>query len=278
MVSNKALIFHKEIPWGKTLSLVPCPCGSVISVSDSWLGGSEFYPHLRRLFFPAYFRLSPLQKHVRKVVCGFGNKSCVSTDVRKLGNTRVTDRHDTTLAVKVVLNPKTTNQPFFITKVKVICQVQSQISRLKFAKKWPLWGHSCFTNTFCLQYFSISNGPILTKLGEIFISNQKTAYMSFILVMVEYCFHEFYFFDAFAGIYASTCHSRYMYLFCSKELYLGKELLRVFIACSDSSCIHLNRSCLLLMCVLTPYRTILCVNDPDKEAFWKHNGKRRKCW
>ena len=39
------------------------------------------------LFFPAYFRLSPLQKHVRKVVGGFGKKSCVSTGVRKPGNT-----------------------------------------------------------------------------------------------------------------------------------------------------------------------------------------------
>ena len=32
-------------------------------------------------------RLSPLQKHVRKVVGGFGRKSCVSTGVRKPGNT-----------------------------------------------------------------------------------------------------------------------------------------------------------------------------------------------
>ena len=35
------------------------------------------------------FHLSPLQKHVRKVVCGFGKKSCVSTGVRKPGNTYV---------------------------------------------------------------------------------------------------------------------------------------------------------------------------------------------
>ena len=38
-------------------------------------------------FFPAYFCLSPLQKHVRKVVGGFGKKSFVSTGVRKPGNT-----------------------------------------------------------------------------------------------------------------------------------------------------------------------------------------------
>ena len=34
-----------------------------------------------------YFRLSPLQKHARKVVGGFEKKSCVSTGVRKPGNT-----------------------------------------------------------------------------------------------------------------------------------------------------------------------------------------------
>ena len=49
---------------------------------------------------------------MRKVVGGFGKKSCVSTGVRKAGNICVTDRHDMTLAVKVALNPNTTNQPF----------------------------------------------------------------------------------------------------------------------------------------------------------------------
>ena len=62
----------------------PRPGGSVVSVSDSRPGGYEFDPRLRRLFFPAYFRLPPLQKHV---VGGFGKKSCVSTGVRKPGNT-----------------------------------------------------------------------------------------------------------------------------------------------------------------------------------------------
>ena len=47
----------------------------------------EFDPRLRRTFYPAYFRLSPLHKHVKKVVGGFGKKSCVSTGVRKPGNT-----------------------------------------------------------------------------------------------------------------------------------------------------------------------------------------------
>ena len=83
----------------------------MVSVSDSWPGGCELDPRLRRLFFPAYFRLSPLQKHVRKVVGGFGKKSCVSTGVRKARkHICVTDRHDMTLAVKVALNPNTTNQ------------------------------------------------------------------------------------------------------------------------------------------------------------------------
>ena len=39
---------------------------------------------------------------MRKVLDGFGKKSCVSTGV--------TNCHDMTLAVKVVLNPNTTNQ------------------------------------------------------------------------------------------------------------------------------------------------------------------------
>ena len=71
------------------LSIVDAPHqgGSVVSVSDSWPGGCEFDPRLRRLFFMAYFRLAPLQKHVRKVVGGFGKKSCFSTGVRKPGNT-----------------------------------------------------------------------------------------------------------------------------------------------------------------------------------------------
>ena len=66
---------------------MPCLGGSVVSVSDSQSGGCYFDPGFRRLFFPAYFRLSPLQKHVRKEVGGFGEKSCVSTGVRKPGNT-----------------------------------------------------------------------------------------------------------------------------------------------------------------------------------------------
>ena len=48
--------------------------------------------------------------YLRKVVGGFGKKSCVSTGVRKPGNICVTDHHDITFAVKVELNSNTTNQ------------------------------------------------------------------------------------------------------------------------------------------------------------------------
>ena len=83
----------------------------MVSVSDTRPGGCEFNLRLRRTFFPAYFRLSPLQKHVRKVVGGFGKKSCVSTGVEKARKHMcVTDCHDMTLAVKVAFNPNTTNQ------------------------------------------------------------------------------------------------------------------------------------------------------------------------
>ena len=84
--------------------------GSGVSVSDLWPRGCEFDPQLRLLFFPAYCRLSPLQKHVRKVVSGLGKKSCGSTGVRKPGNICVTNHHYITLAVKVVLKSQY-NQP-----------------------------------------------------------------------------------------------------------------------------------------------------------------------
>ena len=106
------------------------PDGLVVSVSHSLHGGSEFNPWLRGLFFPAYFRLSPLQKHVRKVVGGFGKKSCVSTGVRKPRNTCVTDRHDITLAVQVVLNPKTTNQPSLIRHTTIVLSKNMTFTRI----------------------------------------------------------------------------------------------------------------------------------------------------
>ena len=57
---------------------------TIMSFFSYWLDGiSEI------CFMSAYFHLSPLQKHVRKVVGGFRKKSCVSTGVRKPGNTYV---------------------------------------------------------------------------------------------------------------------------------------------------------------------------------------------
>ena len=53
----------------------------------------------------------PLQKHVRKVVGSFGKKSCVSTGVRKPGNTCASPDRHMTLAIKLALDPNTTNKP-----------------------------------------------------------------------------------------------------------------------------------------------------------------------
>ena len=89
------------------------PGGSVVSVSDLWPDGCEFDPRFRRTFFPAYFRLSPLKKHVRKVVCGFGKKVVLVLvwESHSGKHMCVTDRHNMTLAVKVTLNNQPTNQP-----------------------------------------------------------------------------------------------------------------------------------------------------------------------
>ena len=104
----------------------PTPDGSVVSLSNSRPRGCEFDPPLRRTFFPAYFRLSPLQKHVRKAVSGFGKKSCVSTGVREPGNTCAspTAMKKMTFAVKVALNPNTNKQ----TKPFPKCVLYSDVS------------------------------------------------------------------------------------------------------------------------------------------------------
>ena len=91
---------------------LPCPGSSVVSVSDSLPACSEFETLLRQNFFPFHFRLLSQLKHVRKVASGFGNKSCVSTRVRKPGNTCASPTAMIiTLAVKVALNLKTTTYP-----------------------------------------------------------------------------------------------------------------------------------------------------------------------
>ena len=84
---------------------------ALVSMSDSCFCGCEFDPRLRQSHFLAYFRLSPLQKHVRKVVGGFGKKSvCLYWCEKARKHICMTDFHDMTLAVKVALNPNTANQ------------------------------------------------------------------------------------------------------------------------------------------------------------------------
>ena len=107
-------------------------------MSDSIPGGCEFDPRLRQLFFQAYFCLSPLQKHVRKVVGSFGKKSCVSTRVREPASMWLTDRHDMTLAVKVALNPNTTNQQKQMNKYMAEIQGPGPDSNLNRPDKRPI--------------------------------------------------------------------------------------------------------------------------------------------
>ena len=69
-------------------------------------------------FFPVYFRLSPLLKHEKcsRWLCKEG---CASADVRKPGNTCASPTacaSPPTLAVKVALNPSTTNQPIVVIR------------------------------------------------------------------------------------------------------------------------------------------------------------------
>ena len=49
-------------------TLHPHQGGSVVSMSNSWPGGFEFHTRFRRTYFLAYLHLSPLLKHLRKVV------------------------------------------------------------------------------------------------------------------------------------------------------------------------------------------------------------------
>ena len=72
------LLLNHVIAYSSGSNIRARPDGTVVSVSDSLPGVYEFDPRSRRTFFPAYFRLSPLQKHVRKVVGGFGKKRCIS--------------------------------------------------------------------------------------------------------------------------------------------------------------------------------------------------------
>ena len=126
--------FTNTIWWdqGQSFTKVPCPGGSVASVWNSWPGGCEFVPRLRQLFFPAYFCLSPLQKHVKMVVGGFGKKSCVSTGVKKPG--------DTYLSPTAMIWPQLLK--WCKTPIQPTNLCQGQILRSHLEKKGCFWGIS----------------------------------------------------------------------------------------------------------------------------------------
>ena len=72
----------------------PCTGGSLVIMSDSWLGGCEFETWLRWTFFLAYFRLSPLLKPVRKVVGGNVKKVELVLCEKARKHMCITDHHD----------------------------------------------------------------------------------------------------------------------------------------------------------------------------------------
>ena len=68
----KLMVLYTEHKNQAELSVVSSPA----QVAQWYACGThdQVDPRLRRTFFPMYFRLSPLQRHVRKVVGGFGKK------------------------------------------------------------------------------------------------------------------------------------------------------------------------------------------------------------
>ena len=66
----------------------------------------------------------------------------------------------------------------------------------------------------------------------------------------------------------------HLWVKCSSNICIGSRNIP-----RDSTCtikpIGLRRE---WCCYLTLYHTIPTFNDPEKVAFWKHCGKRRKCW
>ena len=177
-------------------------CISTGAAPPGWLSGErvglmtwccEFDPRWRQLFFPVYFRLSPLEKYVRKVVSGFGKKSCVNTCLIKPGNTYaphmtlavkveltpiqqikywfekarkhvcVTDCHCMTLPVEVALNSNTTNNPF-PNKPWFLCVLNKSLAKNLWEKeKFLVMSNSPFPTVF---FYPIG------KLSAIFIKSK----------------------------------------------------------------------------------------------------------
>ena len=120
-----------------------------MSVSDSWPGGCEFDAQLKRTFFQCIFA-----SHLCwKLVGGFGKK-IVLAQVWESKQTHdcVTDCHDITLAVKVALNPNTTNQ--------LLCPCKTNVSGVYSHQPVCPWIHLCV----CVQNTSFcqSAGWVLT--------------------------------------------------------------------------------------------------------------------
>ena len=90
-----------------------------VGARPGWLNGEHVGLMTWWLRVRSPVDLSPLQKHVGKVVSGFGKKSCVSTGVRKPGNTYASPTAVIMiLAVKVALNPNTTKFVVGVVKTK----------------------------------------------------------------------------------------------------------------------------------------------------------------
>ena len=90
-------------------------------------------------FFPVYFRLSSLKKHVRKVVEGFGKKSYKYWCEKARKHMYVTNRHDMTLAVKVALNR--TMSPFINTLKKALRKLCGKRRTCLLFSQFPQYFH-----------------------------------------------------------------------------------------------------------------------------------------
>ena len=134
-------------------------------------------------FLSGVFDLSPLQKHVRRVVGGFGKKSCVSTGVRKPGNTCASrTRYD--LSCESGVKPHTTNQCTRQKKFRqiqieaftnnILCDSNIGICFLKnikdYGKRRKCWKTpECVVTLYLMHHFETAPGPTWLS-GEVFDS------------------------------------------------------------------------------------------------------------